>query len=103
MLLRKSLHVGTTARLVVPKVQQGADLGHRKAQVTRTAYEAQAMQVRLGVIAVAGFAARCRRDQADLLVVANHLGRHFGSLGCFTNVHRSPPCSWVLGCGRQWW
>src|SRR5690606_1031483 len=58
-----------------PQGRQGLELLHREAQVAGAADEAQAMHVGIAVEPVVGEAARRWRDQADALVVADHLRR----------------------------
>ena len=100
VLLGQTLDVSTLARLVIPQPQQVRDLGHREAEVARTPDEMQPVNVVLGIGAVARIGAVSRRDQADLLVVADHFGRDLRGLGCFTDVHGVPPFS-MSGIRRQ--
>lgn len=87
VLLGQALDVGTVPRRIVPQAQQVGDFGHLEAEVARAADEAQAVDVRLRVRPVARLGAIRRRDQADLLVVADHLRRNAGRLGGLTDVH----------------
>jgi hypothetical protein len=80
VLLGQTLYISTLARLVIPQSQQVRDLGHREAEVARTPDEMQAVNVVLGIGAVARIGAVSRRDQADLFVVADHLAETFEAL-----------------------
>src|SRR3546814_16177840 len=69
---RQPLDVGALARAVRPQAEQRADVLDREAEIARVGDEAQAVDVGLRIVAIAAVAARRRRDQADLLVMADH-------------------------------
>ena len=86
MLERDALNVRARSPLVTPQREQLADVRHRETEVARAADEAQHMHVLVGVEAIARVRAPRRRQQADRLVVADHLRRHAGGPGCIANV-----------------
>src|SRR5690606_19371860 len=76
VLQRELPDIGAGAGTVRPQRKQQADLLHAETQCPRPADEAQAVHIGFGVQPVSGSRSRRRRDQADLLVVADHLGGH---------------------------
>ncbi|MNT32179.1 hypothetical protein D3C72_1680450 [compost metagenome] len=73
MLAGQGLDVGTGALAVLPQGQQAGDFFQGKPQVPRALDEGQLVQVFLLVQAIAAVAAQGRLEQADRLVVADHL------------------------------
>src|SRR5690606_31535217 len=71
----------------LPQRKQLVHLLHRKPQVACAAHEAQRVQVLVAVDAIARVRAHRGSDQADALVVADHLGRNAGLLGGLSDVH----------------
>jgi len=86
---RKSKRLDVRARpvAVAPQAEQPPDILDRKAKVPRIGDEAQALHIRVGIIAVAAFSARGRRDQSDLLVMADHPLRNAARARCHADVH----------------
>src|SRR5690606_3126287 len=85
---------------VLPQRQQPPDLVGRKPGGARAPDEGQPLHVGLPVTTVSGIAARRRWDQADRLVVADHLARHAGEVRRLSDVHRFP-CQWCA-CTTAW-
>src|SRR5690625_2638730 len=79
---------------VVPQVQQFPDFSNRKAQVAGLPDEVQTVNIVIGVHPVAGLIAPGRRNQARLLIVADHFGGNPGCFGCLTDIH---------GVFLSWW
>src|SRR3546814_1062537 len=88
---RKALYVGTGTGAVTPQVKQLADLLHGKPKIARPADKAQRMHVVFGVDPVSRLGSRCRRDEVDRLVVADHFGGDARSRRGPANVHVTPP------------
>ncbi|MNV79341.1 hypothetical protein D3C71_1728870 [compost metagenome] len=96
MLRGQRFHIGAGALAVLPQGQQLADLFEGKAQVAGALDEGQAVQVFRLVQAVAAVAARGGLEQADGLVVTDHLGAEPAAAGGLADVHGA---SWVLLVG----
>src|SRR3546814_4098925 len=64
------LGVGTLA--VAPQPQQTSDILDRKAEVTGIGDEPQTMAIGIRIVAIAAVPALRRRDQTDLLIMADH-------------------------------
>src|SRR3546814_1111461 len=79
--------VGALARAVRPQAEQRADVLDREAEIARVGDEAQAVDVGLRIVAIAAVAARRRRDQADLLVMADHPLRDRARLRGLADIH----------------
>nr|AAP49312.1 Uvs069 [uncultured bacterium] len=102
MMKRQGLHLGACPRLVVPKLQKPLRLLQRKAEAARPAHETQPVDAVRVIDPVIGSRAPRRRNQPDLLVIADHLGRNARGMRGFTDVHRHglvlqvspylPPC-----------
>jgi hypothetical protein len=73
---------------VARQVEQGLDLDYREAEISRIADEAQAVHVMVGVNAITA-TSRCGRDQADVLVIANHSLRHSAGRGDLADMQAS--------------
>jgi hypothetical protein len=86
---RQRLNVGARAISIAPQEQELRDLFDRKAKVACATDEAKALRVRRAVISVASIRTISFGYQANLFVVANHLRRDAGQLGCLTNIHHS--------------
>src|SRR5207342_3001151 len=91
MRLRELLHFRAGAILVAPQRQEALDLLHGEAQIARALDEAQPVQVGLGVQAIAGEGAPGLRDQADALVVPDHLRADAGGGRRLANVVKALP------------
>ncbi|MNE79108.1 hypothetical protein D3C80_1755680 [compost metagenome] len=87
MFQRQRLHIGTGALAILPQLQQPADFLQGETQVAGALDEGQAMQILLGVAAIAVVAAPGRLQQADAFVVADHLGAEAGLAGGLADVH----------------
>src|SRR5690606_6473369 len=90
--LGQALDVGAVPRAIVPQAEQLADLRDRESEVACPPNEAQPMHIGLAVVGLARFPAAGGRDEAGLLVVADHLGGHARCPGCFPDVHGRSPC-----------
>jgi hypothetical protein len=90
--LCNTLDVGTRAALILIERQELAAFFHREAEAARTLQEAQLVYVRDIVVAVA-VSAPVGADQADILVIADGLGRQAGAFRGFANIHRLSPYS----------
>src|SRR5690606_8155098 len=102
--LGEPLDVRAVARAIVPEAEQLRDLRDGEAEVAGAAHEAQAMHVGLAVVAIARRRSARGRDQARLLVVADHLGRNARRPGGFADVHAEastagPAAAWALAVG----
>ena len=86
--LRQRLDLPARATLVLPQPEQFADLINGESKAARLAEELQGTHFLLRVLAIAGLGAQGFREQSDLLVVADHLGRDPGGLGRFTDVQQ---------------
>src|SRR3546814_2987289 len=73
--------------LVVGNAQQLANLVERKSAITGSADERQPLKVLHAVGAVTGRRARRRREQADLLIIADRLHLRVGRSAELTNYH----------------
>ncbi len=85
----------TGAITIGPQIKQLSDFLDRKAEIAGIGYEAKAMDVRVAIIAIATVSPRRRRDQADLLIVADHplrdpaRGRRTADVHSVTRLRRS--------------
>src|SRR3546814_18903428 len=73
--------------LVVGNAQQLANLVERKSEITGSADERQPLKVLHAVGAVTGRRARRRREQADLLILADRLHLRVGRRAELNNSH----------------
>src|SRR5690606_15260944 len=87
MLLGQGLDLGAAALLVVPQAEQLTDFLQGKAHVTGMLDEVEPAQVVFAVLPVAVGAAPGCRQQADLFVVAQHLGGKPAAPGGLTDIH----------------
>ena len=71
---RNRLHVLARALAILPQRHEIADLLHREAEIARAADEAQGVYIMIRIDPVSGFRADGLRDEADGLVIADHLG-----------------------------
>ena len=94
MLARHRAHILASALLVLPQGHQVLDLLKRKTQRPAAVNKLQHLHIARAVDAVAGVGALRRANQADRLVVANHLGRYARRRRGFTDIH-------ALAFGRQ--
>src|SRR5690606_25858382 len=85
------LHLGTGSRPVLPQAEQRRGLFDRKAQRARPLDEAQHMDLVGPVDAVIAVGAARRGDEADLLVIADHLGRDARTFGSLSDIHNCTP------------
>lgn len=69
---RQRLDLRTGAITIGPKPKQLSDLFNRKAEIAGIGYEAKPMDLRIAVVAIATVPPRRRRDQAYLLIMADH-------------------------------
>ncbi len=67
---RLDLRTGPIA--IGPKPKQLSDFFDRKAEITGIGNKAKPMDVRIAVVAIATVPPRSGRDQADLLIMADH-------------------------------
>lgn len=74
MLERNALDVGALPVAVAPEPQEFFDLGDREPQITSAPDEAQHVNLGVRVVTISRSLAICLRDEAGLLVVADHLG-----------------------------
>ena len=81
------LHFGAGALAVAPQPEEIANILDRKAEVARIGDEAQAVDIGIGLIAIAAVPARRRRDQADLLIMADHPLRDAARLRGRADIH----------------
>ena len=81
------LNLRASAASVSPQAEQGTDLLNRKAEIAGIGNEPQAMEVALAIIAIAGTPARRRRDETDLLIMADHTLRDAALPRCLADVH----------------
>ncbi|MNL58390.1 hypothetical protein D3C87_1820200 [compost metagenome] len=72
--LGHALDLGALAGFVAPEAEKVADLGDREPQVAGAPDEAQHIGVGVRIVAVAGRLAVSSRNEAGLLVIADHLG-----------------------------
>src|SRR3546814_14880080 len=66
---RQGLHLGAGAVAVAPQAEESADVLDREAEIARIGDEPQAVDVGVGIVAIAAVPARRRGDQADLLEI----------------------------------
>src|SRR5690606_8904767 len=66
------LHLGAGALRIAPQPEEISDLLDRKAEIAGICDEAQAEDIGIAIIAIAAVPARWCRDQADLLIMADH-------------------------------
>src|SRR3989344_7357272 len=76
---------------VPPEREQMRDLLDRKAKVAGSANESQLVHVPIREVPVVALGPVRRPDQADGLVVADHLGRNAGRLGGLADIHATTP------------
>src|SRR5690606_34470411 len=81
------LHLGAGALAVAPQPEKIADILDWKAEIAGIGDEAQAMDISIAIITIAAVAARRRRDQADLLIMADHPLRDAACLRGRTDIH----------------
>ena len=89
MLVRQCLHIAAGALAVLPEGQQLADFFQRKPKVTRAFDKRQGVQVVVAVKAVAAVTATGGFEQADGLVITNHLGAQAAVFGGLADIHDS--------------
>ena len=104
--LRQRLHLAARPAPVLPQPEQLADLLDREAEVARMADEAQRVDLRVGVLAIARVGALRLGKEADALVVADHLGRDarrpWPRRRCSSLPSLAPQaCGAALGIGRR--
>jgi len=83
--------IGTGAVVVPPERQEATHILQREGQVAGMADEAQHRDIIGGIDAVA-VRLPCRVQQADRLVMPDHLLRDTGGTGGFADIHRASPC-----------
>ena len=98
---RELLHLRTGALPVIPERQKLANLLQGEPEITGTADELQRVQIPLLILPVARFGPGAVANQADLLVVADHLGRDTAGLGNCSDVHVAFLLSNLTGRQRQ--
>ena len=86
MCLNQRVYVAAVA--VLTSFKQCADLVDAHVERAAMANEQQALQRRLGVVAVIACAASGGREEANTFVVANGFDRTAGGTGKVTNFHR---------------
>lgn len=97
--LRQRLHIGAAPAGVAPQIQKIRDLRYREAQIPRPGDEPEHVDVGISIVAIAGGGAPCRRDQADLLVIADHLRRYARAGRSISDVHG---LSSIMSLERIW-
>src|SRR5687767_992993 len=90
---RERLHIAAGAAAVVPQCKQLADFLDRKAEVARAPDEAQRMNVATVVVAIARIPPRGFRQQADLLIMADHSRADPARRGGVAYLHSRTPLS----------
>ena len=96
-------------RAITPERQQGSDLVHGETEPARPADEAQFMDFAAPIIAIGIVATRRRLQQANSLIMPDHLGAHPGLRRRLADVHIRFPldlptmgrCSSLLGQARE--
>ncbi len=88
---RKRSDLRTRPGAITPQSQEFRDLIHGKSEIAGPTDETQSVNIGLGVVAVTAVPPRSRRDQADLLIVADHLGAHPRNPGGFSDIHVQGP------------
>src|SRR3546814_796600 len=68
----EGLDLGAGTLAVAPQPQQTSDILDRKAEVTGIGDEPQTMDIGIRIVAIAAVPALRRRDQTDLLIMADH-------------------------------
>ena len=81
------LDLGTFALAVAPEAEQVADFVDGKAEVAGAADEAEPVDVVVALVAVIAVAPVGGGDQADRLVVTDHLGRDASGAGRIADLH----------------
>jgi hypothetical protein len=89
---RDVLHLAAVPALIAPEAQEFPDFLHREAEIPRPAHEAEPADVSGTVISVPAHAPIRRRDQADGLVIPDHLGGHAARFRRLPDVHEGPLC-----------
>jgi|GEM_PF-4942258 len=84
---RKRLYVCTRTVAVAPESKKLADILYRKAKVSRVGDESQPVHVGIRIIAIPAVTTSGRRDQADLLIMADHPLRDPARCRGSTDVH----------------
>src|SRR3989344_1267378 len=88
MLAGQGLHIGTGPLAILPEGQQLADFFQGKPQVPRALDERQRMQVVVAVDPITAVGAMRRLEQANGLVVTDHLCAQAAMAGRLADVHR---------------
>ena len=85
--LGQDLHVSTGSAAIAIEIEQLAAFLDHEAERARPLHELQEMQVLFVIVTIAVFLATAGLDQANILVIADCLGRKSAFTGHFTNVH----------------
>src|SRR5690606_31201870 len=101
MVLRDCLHLGARSLPVAPERHQGLNLGDRETEMSRTADERQGVDFLLAIDPVAVRRAAYPLQQADALVIADHLLVDAGRLRGLTDIHGFPPSQAVAGSATR--
>lgn len=89
--LHQGLDVGTAPVGVAPQVKQRGNLADRKTQIPRLRNEPKHVNIGIAVIPIPRGLAGSLRDQADLFIITDHLGRYTRTGRCVSDVHGETP------------
>src|SRR5258708_20575793 len=103
MLQRQTLDLSAGTLAVLIEGQQRRDVLERESEAPRPMDEAERLNVRLAIGAVAVLEALRRLDEANVLIVPDGLRRHVRAGGNLADRHRSVRCHRLLppAAGRQ--